>query len=134
MKQIKLTVEENNQAFIAKTFEELKTIVRSDQVTSPAGSHGNDSVSSEQKPNDDVMMTSLLENKRLLIGIDEKVDRFLETELHSLIQQLRVGVSSMEGRRSKLLSTAETDLLSVNTGIVFLVAGLSCSFLYFLTR
>ena len=76
MKQIRLTVKENNEEFIAKTMGELR-----------ATSSG--AANQDQIPNDFLAM--LKENSKKLEAIDEKVEKFTSEEvLASKVKELVV--------------------------------------------
>jgi hypothetical protein len=70
MKQIRLTVQENNDAFIAKTMAELRTLVKSEEIT----------ITDKAKTSND-FLALLNENTRMLNVIDSKVGKFSNEEL-----------------------------------------------------
>ena len=69
MKQIRSTVQENNDAFIAKTIEELRTLVKPEQIpiTDPTRKTNN-------------FLALLNENTRMLNVIDSKIEKFSNEE------------------------------------------------------
>ena len=73
MKQIRVTVEENNNAFISKTIEELRPLFQHEQQGMSSSE-----IPTNQTTND--FLELLHENNKRLSAIDEKLEKFSDEE------------------------------------------------------
>lgn len=84
MKQIKSTVEENNEAFIARIMEEMRSAFKAEQqgIT-------NSGFVKHQSQNSNDFLAKLMENRNILSEIDAKVEKISNAEeLASKVQNL----------------------------------------------
>lgn len=95
MKQIKLTVQENNQAFMAKTMEELKIILQSENIE--LMSTGDSSLRSSST---DSNMHISKEDNKILTEVCAKLEKFSESDLQS-VKSLSSAVKELKQEISK---------------------------------
>ncbi len=78
MKQVRSTVQENNEAFIAKTMEEFRTLVKPEQKTISE-------MTTDQTKASNEFLALLNENTRMLNAIDSKVAKFSNEKVQELL-------------------------------------------------
>ena len=124
MKQIRLTVKENNEAFIAKTMEELRA---------------SSSTNRNQRSNDFLAM--LNDNSKMLEAIDAKVEKFSSEEIFaSKVKELVVSCNennkmpNLEDPSSELHRCVNDLTWWTKASLVVTVASSACMMLYIFSK
>ena len=126
MNQIRLTIHENNNAFITKTMEELQRLVKHEQLTTSSETPDNPNVS-------DKFLELLNENSKKLHEIDSKVKTFPNEEtIASKVEELLIyNKSNFENPSSHFGIDRRLDHLTLWSKASFIATVISSACLMF---
>ncbi|XP_028393163.1 uncharacterized protein LOC114517576 [Dendronephthya gigantea] len=131
MKQIKSTVQENNEVFLRKAMEEIRILLMPEQHQTTTTE-----ATQDQRPNE--FFALLNENRKVLGAIDAKVDKFFDKETL---------VSGIQERNDENISNSENSLNSAGlsrgmedviwwsqANVIATVASSVCLMIYLLSK